>query len=76
MALTKQDLRDIRAVVDESIDSAITVRVEPRLNALDKRIDDTRELILDQVTDVIKESMTLVADRFDALEKRLGLERF
>ena len=58
MALTTEDLKQIRGVMDEAI-------------AEHPRFDAMKAEIIDEVSDVIKDSMNMIDARFDRIEGRL-----
>jgi hypothetical protein len=71
MALTQEDLGQIRLVMDEAI------AVHPRFDQfvtkdeLEINFRKFKEEIVDEVAEVITEGLTMVAERFDLVEQRL-----
>jgi hypothetical protein len=59
MALTKQDLKEIRHVVDDAIEE------HPRFDRLYTEI-------IESVSEVIRDTHELVDERFNGIESRLG----
>jgi hypothetical protein len=79
--LTKEDLRDIKGVVDEAIDTRVPVMLDVALAAsearLTKKIEESRtearELVDNAVTDlsgVIADGLAMVSERFDEVDAR------
>jgi hypothetical protein len=65
MALTKDDLKQIKGVVNEAIAE------HPRFDALELKIEQSAKSVIDDLSDVMQEGFTMVGDRFDIVETRL-----
>jgi archaellum component FlaC len=66
MALTKEDLRQIRGVVDESIAQ------HPRFDELELKIDTA----FDDVLEVMQEGFTMVSQKFEEVDARFdGIDK-
>jgi hypothetical protein len=59
MALTKQDLTQIRTVMDDAI-------------AEHPRFDQLKTDIIDEMSDVYRDGLELIDKRFDVVEERFG----
>ena len=71
MALTKEDLRQIRGVVDESI--ANHPRFEELKIDLVEVIEAVRHEIVTDVCDVTLVGFTIVGERFDLVDERFDV---
>ena len=80
MALTKEDLQAIKAIVDERLDRVDERldRVDEKLDRVDERLDRVDERLdrVDERLDKVDERLDKVDERFDGIETRLNTIQF
>ena len=74
MALTADDLRKIKALMDDSeknIEERLVGRMDVKFDELRGEMRDMRTGIVDDITDVINDSLGLVSEQISRLDKRI-----
>jgi hypothetical protein len=65
MTLTKEDLSQIRSVIDEAIAS------HPRFDELELKIEEQGQRVIDDIAEQMQDGFMVIGGKFDELEARV-----